>query len=74
MLSWAYVTDATHWAVTDADGNFSIAGLPPGDYTVQLWHETLGKSKEKITVPEDGGATAEFKLSAGGGGGRRRRR
>ncbi|MDA0948985.1 MAG: carboxypeptidase regulatory-like domain-containing protein, partial [Planctomycetota bacterium] len=74
MLSWAYVTDATHWAVTDAEGNFSIAGLPPGEYTVELWHETLGKSKEKITVPATGGATAEFKLSADGGGGRRRRR
>ena len=29
MKSWVVVTDATHWAVTDEEGHFSLAGLPP---------------------------------------------
>ena len=73
MLSWAYVTEATHWAVTDANCNFSITGLPPGEYKVELWHESLGKGKETVEIPADGGATVEFKMGAKSGGGRRRR-
>jgi hypothetical protein len=42
--------DQPYYAVTDADGNFKIADLPAGDYEVELWHETLGKSSQKITV------------------------
>ena len=71
MTSYAVVTDATHWAVTDAEGNFSLAGVPPGEYRVDFWHETLGKSKEKVTVTATGG-TLEAKMSAKSG--RRRRR
>ena len=42
--------DQPYYAVTDDDGNFKIADLPAGDYEVELWHETLGKSSQKITV------------------------
>ena len=42
--------DQPYYAVTDADGNFKITDLPAGDYEVELWHETLGKANQKITV------------------------
>ena len=42
--------DQPYYAVTDADGNFKITDLPAGDYEVELWQETLGKSTEKVTV------------------------
>ena len=54
MTSWIYVTDASVWTVSGADGSFSLAGLPPGDYKVEIWHEELGKSKESVTVAADG--------------------
>jgi hypothetical protein len=40
----AYVGVLTHpfFAVTGADGSFTISGVPPGDYTVEAWHERLG--------------------------------
>ena len=28
-----------YFAVTDADGNFEISGVPPGKYTLVAWHE-----------------------------------
>jgi plastocyanin len=42
--------DQPYYAVTDADGNFKIADLPAGDYEVEVWHEVLGKTTQKVTV------------------------
>jgi plastocyanin len=42
--------DQPYYAVTDADGNFKITDLPAGEYEVEVWHEVLGKSPQKVTV------------------------
>ena len=42
--------DQPYYAVTDKDGNFKITDLPAGDYEVEVWHEVLGKSAQKVTV------------------------
>ncbi len=39
MNGWIYVFDHPFFAVTDDKGAFSIKDVPPGDYTVELWHE-----------------------------------
>ena len=54
MSAWIFVTDTPHFAVTKEDGSFEIAGLAPGKYKVELWHETLGKGKGEVTIKEDG--------------------
>jgi len=48
----AYVGVLTHpfFAVTAADGSFTIAGVPPGTYTVEAWHERLGRIESTVTV------------------------
>jgi len=38
------------FAVTGKDGKFSIAGLPPGTYTIAAVHERLGEHDTKVTV------------------------
>ena len=77
MQSWLIVTDTPYVAVSGENGSFEIPDLPAGDYTVEWWHESLGKGKEKITVAADGSVDAlEITVSAEKkkkGGGRRRR-
>ena len=46
-------------AVTDANGAFKIADLPPGDYQVELWQEKLGKK----TMPASVKAKEETKVA-----------
>ena len=46
-------------AVTDANGAFKIADLPPGDYQVELWQEKLGKK----TMPASIKAKEETKVA-----------
>jgi hypothetical protein len=30
--------------------------LPPGDYVIEAWHETLGTQAQTVTVPAAGNA------------------
>jgi hypothetical protein len=39
-----------YYAVTGTDGAFKIADLPAGDYDVEVWHETLGKTTQKASI------------------------
>jgi plastocyanin len=54
MSAVVFVTDTPYYAVTAEDGSFSIAGLKPGKYKAELWHEKLGKEKAEVLVKEDG--------------------
>jgi plastocyanin len=63
MSSWLVVTDTPYHAVTGPDGSFQIEGLPTGEYTVEVWHEKLGKEKGTAVVKDDGSSDAvEIKL------------
>lgn len=58
----AYVSVLPHpfYAVSAEDGSFSIKGLPPGDYTLEAWHEKFGVQEIKIKVEAKELKTADF--------------
>jgi plastocyanin len=60
MNAYANVVPHPFFAVTGADGSFEIKGLPPGSYTLELWHEVLGTQTLPVTVD----AAAPAKVSA----------
>jgi len=63
MNGW-YVVVKGPYATTDANGNFTINGVPPGNYTVTAWQESLGTQTAKVTVAAGGAGTADFTFKA----------
>ena len=50
------VFDHPYFAVADGSGAFTIDSLPPGTYTVKVWHERMEKPAEQRVVVGTGGA------------------
>ncbi len=64
MSAFINVFDHPYFAVSGTDGSFAIANLPPGDYVIEAWHETLGTQTQSITVAPN--ETAAASISFGG--------
>ena len=60
MHAFIGVLDHPYYAVSNDTGTFTIPNLPPGDYTLEAWHEKLGTQDQKITVSPSGKVTADF--------------
>jgi hypothetical protein len=50
MRAFIGVVEHPYFAVSGANGKFEIPNLPPGDYVIEAWHETLGTQQMKVTV------------------------
>jgi hypothetical protein len=64
MSGYAGVVPHPFFAVSGADGTYTIKGLPPGDYTIEAWQEKLGTQTQKVTVGAKESKTADFKFKA----------
>ena len=65
MIGYLGVLDHPYFAVTGADGSFSLANLPPGTYTLEAWHETYGTQTMDVTVGAQETQDVEFTFSGG---------
>jgi plastocyanin len=63
MQGWLVATESPYVAVTDNSGNFKLTDVPPGSYTVELWHEKLGKNTQKVTVKAKEDAKVSFEVA-----------
>jgi hypothetical protein len=61
MSSWIAISDHPFFTVTGPDGAFTLANVPPGTYTLEAWHPTLGTKTVKVKVKK--GKTAKAKLT-----------
>ena len=50
MKAFVRVDDHPFHAVSDELGVFRISGIPPGSYTMELWHETLGTQQVQVEI------------------------
>jgi hypothetical protein len=60
MSAWVLVVDTPLSAVSDAEGRFTIPGVPPGRHTAIAWHERLGEKIATVIVPASGAATLDL--------------
>lgn len=50
MEAYIGVQNHPYMAVTGDDGTFTLANLPPGEYTIEAWHERYGTQTQQVTV------------------------
>lgn len=50
MSGWIVVTDHPYIDATDSSGAFKISDVAPGNQTIEVWHETLGKITKTVAV------------------------
>lgn len=63
MHGWLVATENPYFSVTDNSGSFKLTDVPAGTYTVEVWHEKLGKSSQKVTVKAKEEAKANFEIA-----------
>jgi plastocyanin len=61
MRAWVYAVPHPWFALTDAEGKFQIAGIPPGKYTLLCHHADTGL-QERRTVQVQAGKTTTLQL------------
>lgn len=57
MHAWIHLFDHPYFAVTTTNGRFQIPNVPPGTYTVKVWHERYPTQTRQLTVAAGGAAT-----------------
>lgn len=63
MRAFLAVFDHPYFAVTENDGTFKIDSLPPGKYTVNVWHEGLKKPvTQTVDVTAGGSASLDVAI------------
>jgi plastocyanin len=61
MSALVQVLPNPYYAWAKPDGSFSIAGVPPGQYSLTVWHEE-GEATQPIIVSETGASGVVLKL------------
>jgi len=61
MHAWIMELDHPYFATTGADGHFTIKDVPPGSYTLAVWHEVAGEKSAPVVVAA--GQTVKSKIT-----------
>lgn len=62
----AYIAVMEHpfFNVTNEQGEFKIKNLPPGNYTMEVWHEVFGTQTKEFTIKEKNDLNFDFSFKA----------
>src|SRR6266850_3083140 len=63
MQGWLVATENPYFAVTDNSGSFKLTDVPAGTYNVEVWHEKLGKTSQKVIVKGKEDAKVNFEMA-----------
>jgi hypothetical protein len=60
MRAYIGVVEHPYFAVTGEDGSFEMKNVPPGDYTVAVWHEKLGDQTQQVHLANSANQSVDF--------------
>jgi plastocyanin len=60
MKGYIAVFKHPYFAITGKDGSFALKNIPPGDYTIQAWHEKYGVLTQKVNLAPNRSQEAQF--------------
>ena len=64
MEAYIGVQSHPYFEVTEANGQFTLNNVPPGDYVIEAWHELYGVRTANVTVQAGAPATVDFTFDA----------
>ncbi len=64
MHAYIGVVNHPYFAVTGSGGTFELKSLPPGTYTIEAWHEKLGRQTQSVTLGEKDSKDVVFTFKA----------
>ena len=63
MIGYVYVVDSPYYTQADGSGAFTIKGVPPGEYDVEVWHEGSSKTtRARVAVGAEGVRGLELRV------------
>lgn len=63
MSAYVGVLDHPYFGTTAPDGKVMLGNLPPGTYTLEAWHESLGTRTQQITIAAKESKDVSFSFS-----------
>ena len=64
MHAWIMELDHPYYTTTGPDGHFTIKDVPPGSYTLAVWHEAAGEKSEPVVVAAGKSTKSKITLAA----------
>jgi hypothetical protein len=64
MHAWIMELDNPYYTTTDSAGHFTLKDVPPGNYTLEVWHEAAGEKSEPVVVTAGKATKTKITLAA----------
>jgi plastocyanin len=62
MAAYVFVMENSFFVRPDKDGHYTIDHVPPGTYSIKVWHEQFGNVERTITIASSSTTTENFVL------------
>lgn len=62
MSAFILVLQNPYFTMADKQGKYKISDVPPGDYTLVVWHPKFKSKNSKINIRQEGSVTVDFFL------------
>lgn len=63
MRAYLFVFDHPYFEVTPETGAFELQNVPPGTYTIEVWHERFGTLDQTVTLAPKGSKEISFEFT-----------